>query len=268
MRNIFPVFGAACSLALFSFCLAGQSYGQTPRISAEIAQILKSGCDYHSSIDNYQMELYDMIDDVNDAGQKIQYGHHRVVTVSQPDQFYSFSEGDRTSRKTWKDKEKVTFLDFKEDKYATFPFEGTNGELLDYLIEDFDVSIPLADLLGGGIYDHFTENVLNGTNVGISHVNGVECHHLAFHQENIDWQIWIETDNTPLIRKLVITYTESPESPQYMMILKDLMVMDKVDGVVFEAKVPEAATAVTLVPVAGENDIDDVDGDETKKGEM
>jgi hypothetical protein len=44
----------------------------------------------------------------------------------------------------------------------------------------------------------------------------VSCHHLAFSQETIDWQIWIEDGPRPVPRKLVITYKTEPGSPQYV----------------------------------------------------
>ena len=39
----------------------------------------------------------------------------------------------------------------------------------------------------------------------LSKVQGQLCHHLAFRQEDIDWQIWIENGPTPLPRKFLIT---------------------------------------------------------------
>ena len=40
------------------------------------------------------------------------------------------------------------------------------------------------------------------------------CHHLAFEQATIDWQLWIDAGKDPLPRKLVITYKTEDEVPQ------------------------------------------------------
>ena len=40
---------------------------------------------------------------------------------------------------------------------------------------------------------------------GLHLVRGIQCHHLVFIQDDIDWQIWIENSQTPLPRKMVIT---------------------------------------------------------------
>ena len=59
------------------------------------------------------------------------------------------------------------------------------------------------------------ENVQSGYLVGARPVNGTACHHLAFSQEAIDWQIWIEDGPMPLPRRLVLTYKDEPGAPQY-----------------------------------------------------
>ena len=58
-------------------------------------------------------------------------------------------------------------------------------------------------------------NVVTGEYVGEHHVGATKCHHLAFRQDVIDWQIWIDTGAIPLPRKLVITYKTEPLAPQF-----------------------------------------------------
>lgn len=262
MRNKFTTLFTAFVLSSLSVVALAQDATEQSAIDPKISEILKSGCGYLNSGDHYRMELYDTIDEVMDDGQKIQYAHHRIITVSRPDQFYILSEGDRTNRKTWRDKSGVTFYDYKKDFYAILPFEGTNGALIDHLMDEYDASMPLADFVGEGTFERFTENVTKASYIGLGYVHGFECHHLAFQQEDIDWQIWIENDSTPLIRKLVISYIDIPESPQYTMILKEFALLDHVPEGLFTADVPEDATLIELVP-AGEREADvEMDGEE------
>ena len=44
---------------------------------------------------------------------------------------------------------------------------------------------------------------------------GVNCHHLAFTQENVDWQVWIQDGPQPFIRKFVITHKNEPGAPEF-----------------------------------------------------
>jgi hypothetical protein len=52
--------------------------------------------------------------------------------------------------------------------------------------------------------------------IGTSKIDGVECDHLAVRQTEVDWQVWIEKDETPLPRKLVITTKTQPAQTQFM----------------------------------------------------
>ena len=65
------------------------------------------------------------------------------------------------------------------------------------------------------------KRITSAVYIGESMVNGVICDHLAFTQENLDWQIWIEKGDRPVPRKLVITYKQDPSSPQYSALLSD-----------------------------------------------
>ena len=55
-----------------------------------------------------------------------------------------------------------------------------------------------------------------GHYIGLHLVCGVQCHHLLYVQDDIDWQIWIENSPTPLPRKIVITSKWLAGGPQFV----------------------------------------------------
>ena len=75
--------------------------------------------------------------------------------------------------------------------------------------------LPLADFLYADPYAVLMEGVTYGRYLGIHQAAGVACHHLAFSQDTIEWQIWIDAGEKPLPRKLVISYVQEPGEPQY-----------------------------------------------------
>ncbi len=60
-----------------------------------------------------------------------------------------------------------------------------------------------------------TGGIHSSQDLGIGYVFEARCRHLAFRQEGIDWQIWLDEGNQMLPRKIVITYKESPGHLQY-----------------------------------------------------
>ena len=97
-------------------------------------------------------------------------------------------------------------------------------------------------------YTMAMENVRTGRYLGIHHVQDVKCHHLAFRQEGLDWQIWIEDGDKPVPRKLVITYKELPGRPQFVALLGkwDMAAIASDDLFVF--KTPEGVKKINLEP--------------------
>ena len=78
---------------------------------------------------------------------------------------------------------------------------GTIDAMLEDLHERFDTHQTLADFLFSDPYKVFTEHVQSGTYVGLHYVGKTKCHHLAFRQKLLDWQIWIDAGDQPLPRK-------------------------------------------------------------------
>ena len=101
------------------------------------------------------------------------------------------------------------------------PVPAVIDDALDHLMEKYGFSPPLVDFIYQDPYNTLIENVEFGFYVGLHNVDGIRCHHLAFVQKNIDWQIWIEDGKQMVPRKLVITYHNEPESPQYIAVLSD-----------------------------------------------
>ncbi len=93
-----------------------------------------------------------------------------------------------------------------------------------------------------------TTNVETGYVVGEHPVSGIRCHHLAFTQEAIDWQIWVEVGPRPVPRKLVITHREEPGSPQYIAELSEWNFEPRLSGHYFTFRPPDGANEIEFLP--------------------
>ena len=76
--------------------------------------------------------------------------------------------------------------------------------------------MPLSDLGVSDLHRDVTKNVVRGDYLGLQPVAGVACHHLAFVQDDIDWQVWVAADDRPIIHKLLITYKREDQAPQFV----------------------------------------------------
>ena len=184
--------------------------------------------------------------------QKIQYGGVAKVTVRRPDRLHVEYAGDELPRRIVFDGESFFVLHRDANVYATAAVPADLDAAMDSVFERFGYSVPIADLVYSDPYAVLTESVSSGTLVGRHAVAGTPCHHLAFIQESIDWQIWVEDGPAPLPRKLVITYKDEPGSPQYSATLSDWNFEPRVADAYFEFVPPEGADHIEFLAAAEE----------------
>ena len=82
---------------------------------------------------------------------------------------------------------------------------------------------------------------------------------IAATQKDIDWQIWVDVGEMPFVRKIVITYKQQLESPQYSAVLKTFTKLDQVPENTFTFNAPEGAKKIPLLPLEKDT------GDASKK---
>ncbi len=233
MRRRFLAGGLAAVALLASAALA-RAQPESPRIEPKADQYLKAMSSYLAGLKTYSFQVEEFFDDVLDDGQKVQLGNQRHVSVSRPDKMFGEGEGDTKDSQFYYDGKTATVYDRGQKTYAVVKVPGTIDAMLEDLHERFDTHQTLADFLFSDPYKNFTENVESGKYLGLHYVGKVKCHHLAFRQKALDWQIWIDAGNEPLPRKLVITFKEQPGDPQYTALIHRWDVNPKLSDELFE----------------------------------
>jgi hypothetical protein len=132
--------------------------------------------------------------------------------------------------------------------YGVVKSPGQIDMALDQMLKDYGLTMPVADFLYSNPYAVLTEKVITGALIGLHSCGGQRrCHHLAFTQEAIDWQIWIEDGPRPLPRKLVITYKLEPGSPQFVARLSKWDFHPGLSKSDFEFKLPKGASEIKFL---------------------
>ncbi|MFV0436712.1 MAG: DUF2092 domain-containing protein [Desulfopila sp.] len=145
-----------------------------------------------------------------------------------------------------------TIYSLPEKYYTSFAAPATIGQLLDLAEDRYNVELPLRDLFWWSTAKARTEDIISASFIAISPVDGTPCNHYAFQQDDVDWQIWIENDDTPLPRRLVITSKLETGQPQYIARLT-WEVNPRIPGNAFIFTPPEGARKIGIA-VYDEND--------------
>ena len=187
------------------------------------------------------------VDTWSSTGQKVQVARSQQISVRRPDGLAATVTGDDLNLKFTYDGKQVLLVNTDKQSYALADAKPTIDATLDMLATEYGLPIPLADILYADPYKTLIENVRSGEHLGTGYVMDTKCDHLAFRQDNIDWQVWIEQGDKPLPRKLVITYRDAPGQPQYTAYFSDWNLSADIPAEQFKAQVPQDLKRVDLV---------------------
>jgi hypothetical protein len=143
----------------------------------------------------------------------------------------------------WYDGSTLALLYQEENEYSMVKVPDTIDAMLDHLIDNYEVPIPMADFFYGDVYKAFFDYLISGAYMGQRLVDGVVCHHLSFESTGVDWQLWVEVGEKPLPRRFVITYLNLRGEPEYFAGMTwDLN--PQLDQAMFQFTPPEGAKEV------------------------
>jgi len=219
-----------------------------PDIGARADHILRSMSDYLQTAEEFSFRADIVYDSVSDEGQKLQFGGVADISARRPDRLRVQYDGDERPRQVTIAGEVFTMLDRDANVYFKAGVPPELGAAVDRVFETYGYSVPIADLLYPDPYETLTGSVESGLLVGRHFVAGTPCHHLAFSQGAIDWQIWIEAGPAPLPRKLVITYKNEPGSPQYSATFSEWDLEPRISKDYFEFQPPVGSAEIEMLP--------------------
>jgi hypothetical protein len=220
-------------------------------VEARAEQELEKMGELLAGLPRFALEAEETFDEIPDGQLRRQLTNVRRIALERPNHFAADVTGDTLSRASWYDGRTVTVLDKEHNTYATIEAKATIDATLDELQDEYGVVLPLVDILYSDPYAVLMEGVTYGRYLGIHQAAGVACHHLAFSQATIEWQLWIDAGDTPLPRKLVISYVQEPGEPQYSATMRRWNLESKVPEGLFTFEAPEGAQKIDATAMTG-----------------
>jgi hypothetical protein len=191
----------------------------------------------------------DMINEVQlPSGQRIELNGTLQAALRRPDRAWTKVEGELRKASNFYDGKTFTHYDAETNSYAGWAAPPTTDEMLDKLKEQLGFLPPLSMLLRQNIDKDSFASVQTGLYLGETVVGGVPCSHLAFTQENMDWQVWVESP-VPMIKRIAITYKKLPGAPKYSVTFAAWNLNAALPDSVFAFEPPPGATRVEFEPV-------------------
>ncbi len=238
IKNILPASALLIMMLPGPMVVAAED---TADSSLDPATLLASMANHLRTLKSFSVHTEKVFDDVLADGAKVQYSGAADISVRRPDRIHIDYGDDISAKELWYDGRKITLTDHKHNVYMQVEAAPTIAETLTQLEQDYGLFIPLTSLLREQASEEYQADVERRRYMGLHDVEGRPCHHLLFEGETVDWQVWIQADTEPLLRKIVVTYKEIPGSPQQATVITDWIVDVVLDEDLFTAKLPSGA---------------------------
>jgi hypothetical protein len=207
-------------------------------------KILKSMSDFIGGQKALSVTFDASIEVITPQLEKIQYANSGQVVLARPDKLRASRAGGYAEVELVFDGKSATVHGKSINAYAQLDAPGTTDQLFDKLREELGMQIPGADLLFTDTFAVLTKDVIEAKHIGVGVVGGVECEHLAFRNDDTDWQIWVQAGAQPFPRKLVITTKSLAGAPQYVLQVREWKAEAPTSADAFTFKAPDGAKKV------------------------
>jgi len=206
-------------------------------------QILKAMSDYLAAQKTISAAFDSALEVMTPQGEKIQFNSSGTLLLQRPNEIRLTRTGGYADVELLLDGKTATLYGKNLNSYVQLDGVSSVDQLIDTL-RDRGMSIPGADLLLGNVYETLNADVIEAKHIGLGVINGVECEHLAFRNQDVDWQLWVQVGAKPIPCKYVITSKAVGMAPQYTLVIRDWKTDVPVDETAFAFKPAEGAKKV------------------------
>jgi hypothetical protein len=217
-------------------------------IDPEADELLKQMCDNLSSANEFTVRVESNSDFTNDTGEILKLHRTADINLKRPDKIMVDTQGDNGYKQFYYNGTDAVLYHLNYEMYSMIKAPGTVDETLDMLADVYDFQISASDFAYSDPYTNLMKNVKGTKYYGETSINGVTCHHLYFTQDEIDWQIWIDSDqNTP--RKFLINFKDEEGSPQFTAYLNEWNFSPSLSDDIFSFNPPEDTKEIEFMKV-------------------
>ena len=173
--------------------------------------------------------------------------NQQITYLQRPDKLAVDVNADKARTRIVCDGAGTTCIDLTRNLYGTIPVQGALDSVLDTLAREYGMAVPADDLLYKGAYARIKDKIKSAEDLGVETIDGRVCYHVAFSGDKVDAQIWFESGDAPMPRKVVIIYKNEPGRPRCKLEITRWEIAP-LPASVFKAEVPAGARQIKILP--------------------
>lgn len=218
-----------------------------PNASADAAQaksLFKAMSDYLGKQTKMSFDLDTSLEVVTKDEQKLSLASSGSLTMVRPDRVRMVRHGGFAEAEFYFDGKTLSLFRRDQNIYSKIDMPGSVEHLVDELRDEYRRPLPAADLLSANVFDAMMPDVKDVKDLGTGIIRGIECDHMAFRTDEVDWQLWIARGDRPYPVRLIVTSKKVAGSPQYQVDVTNFKTGDQVSTGRFDFVPPPGARLV------------------------
>jgi hypothetical protein len=201
--------------------------------------VLAAMSNYLGSLKSFWVEFSAVDEIVTPEGEKLQFLHSGEIVVQRPDKLYAIRKGATGTAEMFLDGKALTLFAEKANAYLQLDAPSISAAIV--VVHNLGYDAPGADLIDPKPLDSSTADLGSGAHIGMTFIDGVEVHQLAFRGSDVDWQLWVTAGDKPLPLRYVITTKSISGSPQYTLQMKNWNTAPQITAARFAFSPPQGA---------------------------
>ncbi len=185
----------------------------TPEAAAMGERLMRSMSDTLANSKTFSFETNERIEVIAPSGEKRAIHFTRKVTVRRPNAlfFELRREGEAPLEiSAYYDGRTLALSEKPDGTWAQTPGPATLDEMLDYVIRQFGLPVPIGDVVYSSPYDAFIGPSTRGGLVAREAIDGVRCAKLDYADASVELRLWLPSSGPALPRRLEIVYKQAP----------------------------------------------------------
>jgi len=231
-------------LAVLLLFFSISATAESAEIDPQADKILRAMSSYLGNLSNFSMKANIEYELVMNEGQKLQLSSYAEFAIKRPRKIHVTRKGMFSDMEMIFDGKTLTLHSKRPNVYIQKHAPGTVDNAIRLVEFETGLDAPGADLILTDSYSILKSGVTRGDYIGTAMFSGVKCHHLAFRENKVDWQLWVKVGKEPLPMKYIITNKWVTTAPQYTVSFRDWNTKEKIPAKQFKFSAPKGASQV------------------------
>jgi hypothetical protein len=184
----------------------------TPEAAAAGERLMRSMSDTLARSKAFTFETTERIEVIAPSGEKRALHFTRKVTVRRPNAlfFELLGESDKFHIAAYYRDRTLMLNDKLDGTWAQTTVPGTIDEMLDDVMREYGLPVPIGDVVSGSPYDAMVGKTARGGLVAWEKIDQVPCAKLNYADAFVDVRLWLPKSGPALPRRLEIAYKQAP----------------------------------------------------------